>query len=181
MKDPNVGEGIPAEQDELLPEELLLPEEIDILTRLTGFPINVPAMITILNIWRASQRIRLKMEREVLSKYGLSWNGFSLLYNLWIWGPMETRHLAKSMGLTRATVSSLVNTLEGKGLCKREVESRDRRLMRIVLTPSGERVMETLYPRFNEGESRIVQGLSDHQLGSLNRMLRRIILNLGPI
>ncbi|MCP1356560.1 MarR family transcriptional regulator [Aneurinibacillus migulanus] len=120
-------------------EEKLLPEELAILNRLTNHFLNFEAMAVVTNLYRAAQRLRTKMERDVLSKYNISWTAFTLLYNLWIWGSMEPRKLAKSMGVTVAAVSSMTNTLERKQWCKREANLRDRRLVLVTLTDEGKK------------------------------------------
>lgn len=120
-------------------EEKLLPEELAILNRLTNYSLNFEAMAVVTNLYRAAQRLRAKMERDVLSTYNISWTAFTLLYNLWIWGSMEPRKLAKSMGVTVAAVSSITNTLERKQWCKREANPRDRRLVLLTLTDEGKK------------------------------------------
>ncbi|MGO0059180.1 MarR family winged helix-turn-helix transcriptional regulator [Brevibacillus fluminis] len=159
-------------------QEQLLPEELDILRRLTNFPIHIGAMTVVSNIYRAGQRMRLKMEREVLSQYGLSWTGFALLYNVWIWQSMEARELAKSMGVTVATVSSISNTLEAKSLIERRVNQRDRRLVEISLTEQGRVVIEELYPLFNQREAEIVEGMNENEQQMLAHLLRKVIKNM---
>ena len=42
----------------------LLPEEIDILKRMTNLPIDVDAMVVNHEMYRAAQRMRSKMERR---------------------------------------------------------------------------------------------------------------------
>ncbi|MDP4103771.1 MAG: MarR family transcriptional regulator [Bacillota bacterium] len=155
-------------------ENELLQEELDILHRLTNYPLDFQAMSVVTNLYRAAQLLRSDMEREVLSPYKLSWTGFSLLYNLWIWGAMETRKLAKSMGVTVATVSSISNTLERKELCGREVDPRDRRLVLLHLTEKGKEVIEELYPKFNQGEKEFVSVLNTDEQKFLTQLLRRI-------
>lgn len=152
----------------------LLQEELDILNRLTNYPLDFQAMSVVTNLHRAAQLLRVRMEREVLSPHKLSWTGFSLLYNLWIWGPMETRKLAKSMGVTVATVSSISNTLERKELCGREVDPRDRRLVLLHLTEKGKEVIEQVYPKFNQGESEFVNVLNSDEQRFLTQLLRRM-------
>jgi MarR family transcriptional regulator, 2-MHQ and catechol-resistance regulon repressor len=159
-------------------EEDLLPEEVDTLKRLTDFPIDFAAMSICSNIYRAAQRLRVNMERDLLANYSLSWTGFDLLHNLWIWEWMESRELAKSMGVTVATISSISNTLERKGLVGRRVNPRDRRLVELGITDEGRQVMEDLFPKFNQGEIEMIKGLSEEEQKSLLQMLRRVIKNM---
>ncbi|MED0673572.1 MarR family transcriptional regulator [Aneurinibacillus aneurinilyticus] len=155
-------------------EEKLLPEELAILNRLTNYSLNFEAMAVVTNLYRAAQRLRAKIERDVLSTYNISWTAFTLLYNLWIWGSMEPRKLAKSMGVTVAAVSSITNTLERKQWCKREANPRDRRLVLLTLTDEGKKVIEELYPEFNQGEADIVSDLDSEEQEILTQLLRRI-------
>src|SRR5947207_1342220 len=85
----------------------LIPEEADVLQRVAAMPVDLPSMAAVANIWRAAQAARAYLEREVLRPRDLSWAGFSLLFNLWVWGSMETRALARSMGCARPTVTGV--------------------------------------------------------------------------
>lgn len=156
----------------------LLPEEIDTINRLIKTPIeslNLDAIAVVTNLYRVAQGLRNKMEQEVLSEYGLSWTAFSMLYDLWIWELVETRKLAESSGISKATVSNVTKTLENKGLCYRKTDNRDRRMTYVALTDKGKQVMEDLYPRFHKGEVEIVSSLSTEEQVKMTNLLRMII------
>jgi DNA-binding MarR family transcriptional regulator len=153
-----------------------VPEEADVLARVAGMPVDHSAMAVVANAWRAAQGIRTYLERSVLRPEGLSFAGFSVLFNLWVWGPMETRALAASMSCSRATVSTVSTTLERAGLVARRGDERDRRLVLLELTPSGRATIEDLYPRFNAGEAALAASLSDQERSTLAELLRRLVL-----
>lgn len=117
------------------------------------------------------------MEQEVLSQYGLSWTAFSMLYDLWIWQSIETKKLAESAGVSKATISNITKTLEKKELCFRKTDNRDRRITYVSLTNKGKQVMEDLYPKFHRGEVQIVLGLSADEQKNLSSALRRVIMD----
>ena len=127
------------------------------------------------NLYRVAQGLRNKMEQEVLITYGLSWTAFSMLYDLWIWETLETRKLAESSGVSKATVSNITKTLERKELVYRKTDVRDRRITFVALTDKGKQVMGDLYPRFHQGEVEIVSGLSMDEQRSMTDLLRKII------
>lgn len=157
----------------------LLPEEKDTINRLTNIPLdslNLDAVAVVTNIYRVAQGLKNKMEQEVLSEYGLSWTAFSMLYDMWIWESIETKKLAESAGVTKATVSNITKTLERKELCYRKGDSRDRRMTYVALTEKGRQVMESLYPRFHKGEIEIVSGLSVDEQKRMSKYLRKVIL-----
>jgi len=133
------------------------------------------AVAVVTNIYRIAQGLRNKMEREVLSEYGLSWTAFSLLYDLWIWDSIETKKLAESSGVTKATVSNITNTLEKKELCYRKVDNRDRRITYVTITEKGKQVMKDLYPQFHKGEVEIVSSLTMSEQKDMSKLLRRVI------
>ena len=156
----------------------MLPEEKDTINLLTKLPLdslNLDAIAVVTNIYRIAQGLRNKMEREVLSEYGLSWTSFSLLYDLWIWNSVETKKLAKSAGVTKATVSNITNTLERKELCYRKVDNRDRRITYVTITDKGKQIMEELYPQFHKGEVEIASSLTVNEQKNVSELLRRII------
>lgn len=115
------------------------------------------------------------MEREVLSEYGLSWTSFSILYDLWVSNSMETKNLAKSSAVTKATISNITNTLERKELCYRSTDKRDRRITYVTITEKGKQVMEQLYPHFHTGEVEIVSSLNREEQQYMSELLRKVI------
>ncbi|WP_458122720.1 MarR family transcriptional regulator [Paenibacillus sp. Z3-2] len=156
----------------------LLPEEVDTINHFTKLPIgalNLEAIAAVTNLYRSAQGLKNKMEQEVLSEHGLSWTAFSMLYDLWIWEAIETRKIAESLGVSKATVSNITTTLERKELCFRKSEAKDRRLTSVVLTEKGKQVMEALYPKFHQKEIEIVSSLTSNEQQFLAEILRKVI------
>lgn len=145
------------------------------MTKIPIQSLNLEAIAVVTNIYRMAQGLRNKMEQDILSEYGLSWTSFSILYDLWIWNSVETKKLAESAGVSKATISNITNTLERKELVFRKVDNRDRRITYVVLTEKGKKVMEELYPRFHVGEVDIVSSLSETEQRTISSLLRRVI------
>lgn len=137
--------------------------------------LNLDAIAVVTNIYRIAQGLRNRMERDVLSTYGLSWTSFSLLYDLWIEKQVETKKLAISAGVSKATVSNITKTLERKELCYRKPDNRDRRMTYVAITDKGREIMEALYPSFHQGEVDIVKSLSVDEQKQISFFLRKII------
>lgn len=156
----------------------MLPEEVDTINRITNIPIdslNLDAIAVVTNIYRVAQGLRNKMEQEVLSGYGLSWTAFSMLYDLWVWESIETKKLAESNGVSKATISNITKTLEKKELCYRKTDMRDRRITYVAITDKGKQVMGELYPRFHIGEVDLVAGMSVDEQKYMSALLRKVI------
>ncbi|MEK5109661.1 MarR family transcriptional regulator [Cytobacillus sp. FSL K6-0129] len=152
------------------------PEESTVIQKIskkTTIEPNAIALVT--SLYRIGQGIKNKLEQEVLAKHKISWTSFSILYDLWIYGKMETKELALSAGVSKATISNIMRTLENKSFCRRETDPRDRRNTFVVITPKGRDVIEELYPEFHEGEISIVKGLKTDDQKQLAATLYRLI------
>jgi DNA-binding MarR family transcriptional regulator len=97
---------------------------------------------------------------------------------VWIWDGMEARHVAESADISKATLTGVIKTLEGRGLTVREGDEHDGRRVRLRLTEEGVRLMEQIYPEFNRVESELVAGLSDRKVATFTRILRELVTHV---
>jgi DNA-binding MarR family transcriptional regulator len=127
------------------------------------------------SIYRAANAVRTHVTNEVLRPAGITWTGFVVLWVVWIWDGLETRHAAESAAISKATLTGVVKTLEARGWIEKHGREDDRRLVELSLTPSGKALMEELYPKFNAIESRVVGGLSSRRRKEMTTSLRSIV------
>jgi DNA-binding MarR family transcriptional regulator len=146
--------------------------------QVSGMSLNMEAMATVSNIHRVASRIRNHFEQGVLRERELTWTSFVTLWVLWIWGETQTRYLAEEVGITRSTLSGVLNTLERRGLIARRAHATEGRLVLVRNTPDGDALMEELFPRFNAEESFIVSTLSEDAQRRLASALRSIARHL---
>jgi DNA-binding MarR family transcriptional regulator len=160
----------------------LLPEEVDVLARLGDEALELDAMLVVQNLYRAATAVRTRLESVALAPEDLSWAAFTMLFCLWVWGPLETRQLAAHMGVAKATVSGVTDTLERRALVERRALASDRRLRAIALTPAGERTFTALFPRFNRYEAAACAALTPAEAEELSRLLRKLVHSVrsGP-
>jgi DNA-binding MarR family transcriptional regulator len=156
----------------------LIETEAAMNRRIEGLEIDFAAAQTISSIYRAANAIRAHITNAVLRQYGLTWSGFVVMWVVWISDGMETRHVAESAAISKATLTGVVKTLESRGWMTRETLVTDRRLVRLRLTRSGIDLMNELYPKFNAVESTVVQELSARSQARLTRDLRNIVRTL---
>jgi DNA-binding MarR family transcriptional regulator len=140
-----------------------------------GLQIDFAAAQTVSSIYRAANAVRAHITNAVLRQYDLTWSGFVVMWVVWIWDGMETRHVAESAAISKATLTGVVKTLESRGWITRESLVTDRRLVQLRLTQSGIDLMIELYPKFNAVESALMQQLSARSKASLSRDLRSIV------
>ena len=110
-------------------------------------PLDFAAANALSSLFRAANAVRAELTNRVLRNHDLTWTGFVVLWVVWIWDGMETRHVAESADISKATLTGVVKTLESRGLILREGDENDRRLVRLRLTPEGMALMEQIYPR----------------------------------
>lgn len=157
----------------------LIEAERDIVAKLGDLPIDFDALAVMSNLHRVAAAVRREMEQTVLAEVRLSWTAFTAMWVLWIWGEMETRHLAAEANVTKGTLTGVVDTLEARGLVRRRRRTSDRRLVTVALTDAGELLITDLFPRFNQEEQRIAGFLTKGQRQAMTTGLRRILRSLA--
>lgn len=143
-----------------------------------GLPLDFRAAHALSTLFRAANAVRTELTNKVLREHDLTWTGFVVMWVVWIWEEMETRHVAESADISKATLTGVVKTLEGRGLIRRKGDENDRRLVLLSLTDEGVALMEKLYPVFNTVESQLVSGLSDRAVQDLTRILRNLVVTV---
>ncbi len=136
---------------------------------------DLDVMVVVFNAIRLANRITADVESEVHRPRGLTWAGFRLLFTLWISGPLEPRELARLSAVTRASISSVLNTLERDGLVERRRESSDRRVVTVLLTTTGRRAVAGAFRDHNAREAAWLASLSRTELRTLGDLLHRIL------
>lgn len=159
-----------------MPDQHTLEETERAMTARVGhLAMNFPAAHAVSSIYRAANAARSHLTNTALRPHDLTWTGFLVLWLLWIWDRMETRRVAENVGISKATLTGVTNTLVAKGLVLRVPSEIDRRLVELELTPAGQALMAELFPQFNAAEAELVDGLSSGDLAVLTRVLRQIV------
>ncbi|MFG3257341.1 MarR family winged helix-turn-helix transcriptional regulator [Streptomyces sp. NPDC048172] len=134
-------------------------------------------MAAVANIYRAAAAVRQHFENSVLRGAELTWTSFVVLWVVWIWGEMETRHVAAEAGISKGTLTGVARTLQNRGLLERHTHPGDGRLALLRLTPEGERLMREVFPAFNAEEAFVTEGLTNRQCRTLADLLRGIVVH----
>lgn len=153
----------------------LVETEAAVTGRLATVSINADAMHAVSSIHRAANASRNHMTNTVLRPHDLSWTGFVVLWSVWIFDAAETREVADSAGISKATLSGVVKTLVGRGWLERTQSTTDKRFAHLSLTPAGVALMEELFPRFNAVEEELVSGLMPEEVDVLTKALRTVV------
>jgi len=156
--------------------------EAAVTERLAAMTLDMPAMAAVSNVYRAAGAIRNHLEHTVLAPYNLTWTGWVVLWVVWIWQEIETRHVAAEAGISKGTLTGVAGTLEKRGLLERRAHPDDARRVLLSLTPAGLQLMAELFPLFNKQEALVVESLSGDEVQVLASALRKIVVDLenGP-
>jgi len=152
--------------------------EAAVSERLAGMTLDMPAMAAVSNVYRAAGAIRNHFEHTVLAPYNLTWTGWVVLWVVWIWQEIETRHVAAEAGISKGTLTGVAGTLEKRGLVARRAHPDDARRVLLSLTPSGLTLMAELFPQFNKQEALVVESLSADEIKVLAAALRKVVVDL---
>jgi DNA-binding MarR family transcriptional regulator len=83
--------------------------------------------------------------------------------------------LAELAGVTRATMTGLVDTLERDGLVKRQPDPADRRMMTVHLTPRGRECLRRILPGHFQRMKELMSPLSEADRRNLVRLLHKLV------
>lgn len=115
----------------------------------------------------------------LLAPHGLSEGRFVLLFLLDA-APagLAPNVLAAQAGVTRATVTGLLDGLEREALIKRHADSQDRRALRVVLTQKGKQTAQNVFEQHSRWIAGLFGNLTATEHEQLALLLRKVAGNL---
>jgi DNA-binding MarR family transcriptional regulator len=143
-----------------------------------------------LHLLRTSDEVFALVDNN-LTERGISHGRFGVLMLLWnpgqrriaasgdcnptASGPRTPAELADAAGVTRATMTGLIDTLERDGLVRREPDPSDRRMMSVRLTEEAETFLKGILPAHFQIMARIMAPLSQDERKTLVRLLTKVL------
>lgn len=124
---------------------------------------------------RLSTLLVQRIESRVHRPAGWSMAGFRVMFCVWVAGELEPRQIAHFSGLSRAAVSSALNTLERDGLIERGRVSADRRLVTVRLTADGTTRLVRAYRQQNVVEQDFFGPLSERERSTFIALVQRLL------
>lgn len=101
-----------------------------------------------------------------------------ILYVLWQEDNLPIVELARRTGLAKTTLTGMLDRMESQGHVVRCYDAKDRRQIRIRLTPQA-RKLEQRYREVSDDMSRLFyQGFTDEEILALDNGLEKILRNL---
>ncbi|MCM2424051.1 MarR family transcriptional regulator [Streptomyces sp. RKAG293] len=160
------------------PEEIPTLDQARYQIRRYGLDVDPQAVLVAVRLMTAGARLGQAVEVH-FSRFGLSAGRYRLLADLEdADGEKSPSQLASSLGVSRATVTGLLDGLERDGLVLRRPSAEDGRSAVVVLTARGARKMRELAPEHFSRLQAMVDPLSAEErtvfLDLLGRLVRGI-------
>ena len=141
------------------------------------------AIFTAMRTLEVADALAAAVESNLRHQFGLSVGRFSLVTILHRYSESELTpsDLAQRAGVTRATVTGLLDGLEEDGLVERKAHSTDRRRVALQLTAAGKAFIARLIPAYAPRLSALASGLSEKERRQFLRLLDKIELGLETL
>lgn len=121
-----------------------------------GSAVQMRALDAFIKLMRAANSASAVLQHN-LDTYDLTVSQFGVLEALFHRGPMSLSELGRKILRSGGNMTLVASNLEKRGLVRRDRSSEDRRVMHMMLTAKGERLIQAVWPRHVE---LLVQGMS---------------------
>lgn len=115
----------------------------------------------VLNIVRTANLLSTKAA-QLFRRFDLTEAQFNVLFALnFASGDLTQAELGKRLVVTRASITSVLDKLEAKGLVSRDKVAGNRRIHHVRLTDAGAGLVNDVEPAYRQEIHRILSGLSE--------------------
>ena len=116
-----------------------------------------------------------------LARHGISFKHYFYLRALLEEDGISQIELSERVGMQRATVTTVLATLEAKGYVRRVRDPDDARSRRVVLTPKGRRLREPLLKTIDTIQRVASSGISSADLRHFRAVCEHMARNLDEV
>lgn len=143
---------------------------------------DVTAIASFLNLLRVATELSLALD-SCLSKHDLLQGRWWVLILLMREENLSSTPslLAEKTGVTRATMTGLIDSLEQGGLVVRIFDKADRRSVIVKLTEAGQAKLDVVMPDYYRRLRQCMQGLDETKREELNQILGLIQLGIPAL
>jgi MarR family transcriptional regulator, 2-MHQ and catechol-resistance regulon repressor len=133
----------------------------------------VRALNAFINLQRASDSLIARLGAG-LERHGLTPGQFGALEALYHLGPLCQHALAEKLLRSGGNLTVVVDNLEKHGWVRRVRQEEDRRMVKIYLTPSGERLIARVFPAHLKDLMEEMASLTATEQSSLRNICRKL-------
>ncbi len=122
---------------------------------------------------RAYEAMAKYVEQRVATE-GLGLSDFEVLELLLHKGSMTMSAIGEKVLLANASMTSVIDRLDGRGFVARKNDDRDRRVRMVDLTDKGRAFISELYPRHVNDLEAVLQVLTQRERAQLRALLKKV-------
>lgn len=111
---------------------------------------------------------------ERLGDQGVSTPRSKVLFEVSRRGPVRLTDLARAVGITQGTASTLIDALAREGLIERQADDSDRRVTLLQTTAAGQRQAESWAAAYSSAAEEVFAVLSGADQVMLTELLQRL-------
>ena len=137
--------------------------------------VNPGAVEAFLNLLRVASDV-LDATEEYFGEHGTSQGRFTVLclLNRNPDVPLCPADIADRAGVTRATMTGLLQGLESEGLLKRTSSTDDKRMFFVELTAKGRRYLDSILPDWFRRVDDLMDGLNEKERVTMLKLLEKV-------
>ena len=147
-------------------------------TKYRGPENQVRALNAFITLARASEAVAARLERSLAGKR-LTTSQFGVIEALFHLGPLCQGELGGKLLRSGASMTSVVEGLEKRGLVVRQRTEEDKRFVRVALTGKGRRLIQEIFPAHVETVTRLFSLLTEEEQEQLRRLCRKLGIGVG--
>ena len=147
-------------------------------TKYRGPENQVRALNAFITLARASEAVAARLQRDLAGKR-LTTSQFGVIEALLHLGPLCQGELAGKLLRSGASMTSVVEGLEKRGLVVRQRTEEDKRFVRVALTGKGRRLIQEIFPGHAETVTRLFGVLTEEEQEQLRRLCRKLGIGVG--
>lgn len=149
-------------------------------THHTGPAAEVRALDLFIKLVRCANVVEAGLQRR-LARHGVTSAQLAVLEALLHLGPLTQSELGAKMLRSGGSVTTLLDTLERKGLVRRERSEEDRRVSLVYLTASGGRLIRRVFPHHVRNVVRSLSPLTAAEQTELARLCKKLGLGQDDV
>ena len=132
------------------------------------------ALVTYTKLMRAADSTSLRLQRGVMSRERLTESQVQALRALRVQGSLTHSELSRELGKTGGNITLVIDNLEKRALVERVRNPEDRRSVSVYLTPSGEELIDKVFPHLLEEIAEEMSALTVSEQEELRRLCRKL-------
>ena len=100
-----------------------------------------------------------------------------VMMSLWEEDGLKVIELGKKAGLEPSSMTGLLDRMERDGLVSRTMDPKDRRVLRIYLTETGQNVCDPILKVIDDVLADVFAGISKEDISHTKNLLRHVLAN----